>query len=205
MPTGKGGAPETAITESDSSLPVLPPPPNGATSRATEATPRLTKPEALEKIKSLLLMKRGGLPAEEETALSLAADLARDYGIYLASVDVEAEEETTESQESPEPLKVVVAIRYFWERIPFLEEDAEKLWKQRGLTRRTCVMTGLRSSPRSNEKILLEMRDKIPIDVLLDACLWIKGVVPGAEPQPNKQFFGWGVVGKSMTESGEEE
>jgi hypothetical protein len=204
-PTDESGVSETAITESASSLPVLPPPPNGATLRATEATPRLTKEEALEKIKSLLRMKPGGMPAEENTAPSLAAELARDYGIDLASVDLEAEEETAESQRSPDPLKVVVAIRYFWERIPFLEEDAEKLWKERGLTRRTCMVTGLRSSPCSNEKILLEMRENFPINVLLDACLWVKSENPGAEPQPNKQFFGWGVVGKSKNEDGEEE
>jgi len=41
----------------------------------------------IEKIKKLLRMKRGGTPAEVETALALAAELARNHGIDLGTVD----------------------------------------------------------------------------------------------------------------------
>jgi hypothetical protein len=47
----------------------------------------MTKDHILEKIRKLLRMKRGGTPAEVETALALAAELARKHGIDLASVD----------------------------------------------------------------------------------------------------------------------
>lgn len=43
--------------------------------------------QIVEKIKKLLRMQRGGTPAEVETALALAAELARKHGIDLASVN----------------------------------------------------------------------------------------------------------------------
>jgi hypothetical protein len=45
----------------------------------------------LDKIKKLLRMKRGGTEGEIETALALAAELARKHGINLDSVDPDAE------------------------------------------------------------------------------------------------------------------
>jgi hypothetical protein len=47
----------------------------------------MTREEAVEKIKKLLRMKRGGTPAEIDTALGLAAELARKNGIDIESVD----------------------------------------------------------------------------------------------------------------------
>lgn len=49
------------------------------------------KERILDKIKKLLRMKRGGTPGEIETALALAAELARKHGINLDSVDPDAE------------------------------------------------------------------------------------------------------------------
>ncbi len=51
----------------------------------------MTQAEALDKIKKLLRMQRGGTEAEIETALSLAAELARKYGINIDSVDPDHE------------------------------------------------------------------------------------------------------------------
>jgi hypothetical protein len=45
----------------------------------------------IEKIKKLLRMKRGGTPAEVETALALAAELARKHGIDMGAVDPDQE------------------------------------------------------------------------------------------------------------------
>jgi hypothetical protein len=47
----------------------------------------INKDQIIEKIKKLLRMKRGGTPAEVETALALAAELARKHGINLGNVD----------------------------------------------------------------------------------------------------------------------
>ena len=46
----------------------------------------------LERIRKLLRMKRGGFPSEIETALALAAELARIHGIDLASVNPDVEQ-----------------------------------------------------------------------------------------------------------------
>lgn len=49
------------------------------------------KEKALDKIKKLLRMKRGGTPDEVATALALAEELARKHGINLDGVDPDAE------------------------------------------------------------------------------------------------------------------
>lgn len=56
----------------------------------------MTREEAIEKIKKLLRMKRGGTPDEVATALALAAELARKHGVELGTVNPE---ETTESEQ----------------------------------------------------------------------------------------------------------
>jgi len=53
----------------------------------------MTRDEVIEKIKKLLRMKHGGTPAEVETALSMAAELARKHGIDLSGVDPDKTEE----------------------------------------------------------------------------------------------------------------
>jgi hypothetical protein len=104
---------------------------------------------------------------------------------------------------APRPRGPVAALRYFYERLILTEEDAEKLWRRRGLLRETCEALGFRSSLRSNERILLELRQLFPMNVLLDAALWVKANEPGAEPRPNLQYCGWGVAGKSKTNAHE--
>lgn len=54
----------------------------------------MSKDEVIEKIRKLLRMKRGGTPAEVETALALAAELARKHGVNLGSVDPDVEPES---------------------------------------------------------------------------------------------------------------
>jgi hypothetical protein len=49
--------------------------------------------QALDKIKKLLRMKRGGTQAEIETALNLAREIAAKFGIDLQSVNPEEEEQ----------------------------------------------------------------------------------------------------------------
>lgn len=56
----------------------------------------MTRDEAIEKIKKLLRMKRGGTPDEVATALRLAQDLAAKHGVDLGKVNPDEE-----SQERP--------------------------------------------------------------------------------------------------------
>src|SRR5689334_10423072 len=59
---------------------------------------------ALDKIKKLLRMKRGGTQAEVETALNLARELAEKHGIDLEAVNPEEEEQQRPiGHESTEP------------------------------------------------------------------------------------------------------
>lgn len=51
----------------------------------------MTQAEAIEKIKKLLRMKRGGTPGEIQNALAAAAKLAREHGIDLGTVNPEEE------------------------------------------------------------------------------------------------------------------
>ncbi len=51
----------------------------------------MTQAEAIEKIRKLLRMKRGGTQHEIETALALAAELARKHNIDMAGVDPDHE------------------------------------------------------------------------------------------------------------------
>src|SRR6266571_1607867 len=48
------------------------------------------KDKIIDKIRKLLRMQRGGTPGEVETALGLAAELARKHGIALDAVDPDA-------------------------------------------------------------------------------------------------------------------
>jgi hypothetical protein len=158
----------------------------------------LTRREAVEAIRELLRVPPGSAPERLSAAMKRAEALAAEYQIDLNSVE-------QEQPENEPPPRVVEAIRYFWQRIPLTPEDAEKLWRQRGILPRIGQVTGLKSSPRSNEKVLLEMKEQFPMAVLLDSCLWTKDDTPGAEPRPNRQFFGWGVLRQTRNAQGEDE
>lgn len=66
--------------------------------------------QALDKIKKLLRMRRGGTPDEVATALSLAEELARKHGISIDSVDPDAEPAQPIGH-----IDAVTAARIYWE------------------------------------------------------------------------------------------
>jgi len=68
------------------------------------------KEKILDRIKKLLRMKRGGTAAEVETALALAAELARKHGIELDGVDPDAEPDRPITQ-----LDAATSARIQWE------------------------------------------------------------------------------------------
>jgi hypothetical protein len=125
----------------------------------------------------------------------------------LESVQTPAEppEADAPEEEGQAPSLVAQAFRWLHERIPLLKEDLRKCAQKRGWAPDTCIELGLRSSPRSNEGLLLEMPKHFPINVLLDAGLYVRGDGPKDEPRPNRQFFGWGVAGKRKGIDGEDE
>ena len=72
----------------------------------------MTRDEALDKIKKLLRMRRGGTPEEIETALALAAELARKHGIDLAGVNPDQEAENRNIRH----IDSATSARLQWER-----------------------------------------------------------------------------------------
>lgn len=60
----------------------------------------MTKDEAIEKIKKLLRMQRGGTPGEVENALRLAQEIADKHSVDLNGVDPDAEAQRPISHES---------------------------------------------------------------------------------------------------------
>lgn len=58
----------------------------------------MTREEIIEKIKKLLRMKRGGTTGEIENALAMAAKLAREHGIDLATVNPDEQAQTIKHQ-----------------------------------------------------------------------------------------------------------
>lgn len=94
------------------------------------------------------------------------------------------------------------ALRWFYERLSFSDEDRKLCLEKRGLTARSCELAGLKSNPRSNEKYLREMPDNFPLPVLIESGLW-SDARPPASPKPHAQFYGWGLVKRGK--SGEED
>jgi predicted adenine nucleotide alpha hydrolase (AANH) superfamily ATPase len=91
--------------------------------------------QVIEKIKKLLRMKRGGTPGEIETALAMAAELARKHGIDLADVNPDEESERTRIGHVEEVLGLRMPIEAkFAAAICVNFFNVEILWKQ-GLCR----------------------------------------------------------------------
>ncbi|HXP62003.1 MAG TPA: hypothetical protein VN829_16020 [Dongiaceae bacterium] len=104
--------------------------------------------------------------------------------------------ETVEDDETERVPPTVMAMRWFHAGLRLAKPDRERLLDKRGLPARMCCEMGLRSSLRSNEALLRRMAELFPMNVLLDAGLWVRGERPSDEPQPNRFYFGYGLVGK---------
>jgi hypothetical protein len=111
--------------------------------------------------------------------------------------EMDCQEANQSSVGQPPNRACVEAKRRFFAQINLTDEHRRMLWEERGLHSATCDALGLRSSVRANLPILLSLKDEFPMAVLLDAALWVQGDDPGAQPKPNPQYHGWGVVGKS--------
>lgn len=72
----------------------------------------------VERIKKLLRMKRGGTPAEVETALGLARKIAAEHGIDLDSIDPEEKRQSSEWRHES---------AYLARRVPFDARYAAKI------------------------------------------------------------------------------
>jgi hypothetical protein len=96
----------------------------------------------------------------------------------------------------PPPDSPLAALRFFYNQTILTDEDAKRIWQQRGITPEFSKILGFRSSRREYEHILREMGKSFPLEALLSSGLYVRGDQPGAEARPNPQYCGWGVVGK---------
>jgi len=120
----------------------------------------------------------------------------------LDAVQTSAEEE--KAQDGEKVPMTVTAIRWFYEGLSLAAADCDRLWRKRGILPEAAAELGLRSSLRSNEKLLLAMADLFPMNALLESHLWVRGGHASDEPRPNRFYCGLGPAGKRKNERGEE-
>lgn len=106
------------------------------------------------------------------------------------------------------------ALRWFWMQTSLIQEDAERLWRDRGLNPDTCRTFGLRSNRESNLPLLREAAGKFGVEACVAAGLWEAGGRAGMdlgqgddEPvrgaaRPSEFFHGRGVTGEERGEDG---
>lgn len=186
-------------------VPEAPIPFDDGVSASPAGEPTLAQPDPGE---APIFPATTGTPGEPSAiAESIDADPPDDFeGVQTPALedqnreaDGEGGSEAGGGEPPEEAPKCVQAIRCFYERLELTQEDLDRLWSKRGLVESVCRLLGFRSSLRTNEKILWEMRDKFPLTVLLDSCLWVErdGLAAGKPaPRPNPQYYGWGAKGK---------
>jgi hypothetical protein len=113
--------------------------------------------------------------------------------------------EVERGKEVPSDLPLgLAALREFYSRLQPTHEQLtgkdlkrETLLAKRGLTRRTCETLGLRANPRSNEKILLALRDEFNWEELQASGLWlVSDRKRKLDRRVNTQFCGKGQMGR---------
>jgi len=102
-----------------------------------------------------------------------------------------------EEEAQPELPPGTRALREFVSRLTLTPADAEKLWR-RGLEWPTVSGMGLRSNPRANKEILIELEAALGYDEMAAAGLWTVTTKGKAkrERRPSAQFCGAGIVRK---------
>jgi hypothetical protein len=89
----------------------------------------------------------------------------------------------------PDPLPKAVVAK--------LQFRPVSLLAKRGLTPESCEALGFRASLRSNEKLLLELRDEFLWEQVVESGLWLEGNHQRQlNRRPNKQYCGKGQIGK---------
>ena len=97
-----------------------------------------------------------------------------------------------------EPTAPLLALRKFYEGCSLHPEDERLLFEKRGLVPKLCEAIGLKSTRAGAREVLVKLADEFPMEVLLQARLWVGGGPRRAkEVKPNPQFCGWGIQGKS--------
>jgi hypothetical protein len=91
-------------------------------------------------------------------------------------------------------------VRAFYEKLALSEADEERLFLKRGLSSKTSAALGFRSNPKLNqaflEELLKMMKDGwLERDELLASGLFMRQP-NSAELKLNKQFCGWGILGR---------
>jgi hypothetical protein len=89
--------------------------------------------------------------------------------------------------------KGVEALREFYESLELREEDADLIWRKRGIPRSGCEAFGFKSSSKGNEKIIKGLLGKYSQEDLASAGLW---KMEGKTGRPQPQLCGYGNTGE---------
>ena len=90
------------------------------------------------------------------------------------------------------------ALKDFYGRLTLSEQDESKIFYKRGLESATQALAGLKSNPRSNREILLELEATFGREEMLRSGLWSQADNHRAkDARPNAQFFGYGIIRKA--------
>jgi hypothetical protein len=87
------------------------------------------------------------------------------------------------------------ALRWFYSRLTLSPADEQLLHDKRGLGTDACVAFGFKSNPRTNVGLLDSMVGMFSTGALIQCGLW--QARENNPPAPNRQFFGYGRIGKS--------
>jgi hypothetical protein len=90
------------------------------------------------------------------------------------------------------------ALKAFYDRLTLSEQDEAELFHKRGLDADTSKLAGLKSNPRSNKEILIELELEFGWEEMSRAGLWVEADKKREkERRPNWQFCGGGIVRKA--------
>lgn len=170
--------------------------PNPASPGADEASTEMPVPMA----KAPEVYPPSSVPSDEGSVAPDGAPTLRDpqspagaapSGGGDAVDDAEVEVELATEMDGQRVLQA------FYGRLALADKDAAACWHKRGLTSETTK--GLRSNPKSNLQLLQDLAKEYKMDALVASGLFSHRY--GHEPEPNRQFYGYGIKGKKPRSS----
>jgi hypothetical protein len=111
-----------------------------------------------------------GEPAAEHVNATPGPDIPSDFGAA--------------------PPRVATSLELFYSWLKLRPTDTAKLLDRRGLTAETCRALGFRSGSRSNKALLEKLGETFTANQLKLDGWW------RSDESENKQFCGWGIIGK---------
>jgi hypothetical protein len=111
------------------------------------------------------------------------------YISHLEPTAVENRKFLPDGRRVPDPLPTAI--------VKELQYRPESLEIKRGIFPETCELLGFKANHRGNEKLFGEMEQLFDWEERLASGLWLEASMEHhLDRRPDRQFFGWGIVGK---------